>query len=225
MPDCRRLLVVPGTGRDPAAPAVKIAHIAGNRPGAPRFDSGMSDEQRNSEDNLIAVCANCHDRIDGQPGTYTVSVLRVIKKRHEAWVPDETGNTMPRIGLSDIAPVVLHVMASEDEPVGPDAPLPPREKIAKNLLSPRSERMIRHGMMASGLVKRYINESSDARLAGRIKNSLGREYERCRSEGLRGDELFDAMVWFVGGTGDFAWDAAGLAVLVHFFESCEVFEK
>lgn len=91
--------------------------------------------------------------------------------------------------------------------------------------SARSETLVLHGMMASRLVKTYINASTDAMLAGRLTSGLGQEYERNRGEGLGGDELFDAMVGFVGGTGGFARDAAGLAVLAHFFESCEVFEK
>lgn len=225
MPDCRRPLVVPGTGRDPAALVAAIAHIAGNRPGSPRHDPHMSDKERNSEDNLFVVCANCHDRIDDQPNTYTVSELHRIKSAHEAWVLGELARSMPQVDFPELERAVLHVMASEAGPSEPDALLPPREKIARNRLSSRSETLVLHGMMASSLVKKYINTSTDARLAGRLKNGLGREYERNRREGLAGDELFDAMVRFVGGTGDFARDAAGLAVLVHFFESCEVFEK
>lgn len=225
LPDCRRPLVMSGTERDPAALTARIAHIAGNRMGSPRHDPGMSDKERNSEDNLIAVCANCHDRIDGQPNTYTVSELCRIKSLHEAWVLSELGRSMPKVDFPELERAVHHVMASEAGPSKPDALLPPRDKIARNRLSARSEALVLHGMMASRLVKKYINASTDARLAGRLKNGLGREYERNRGEGLEGDELFDAMVRFVAGTGDFARDAAGLAVLVHFFESCEVFEK
>lgn len=80
MSDCRRTLVVQGTDRDPSTLSAKIAHIAGNRPGSPRYDPDMPDAKRNSEDNLIAVCANCHDRIDGQPNTYAVSYCARSKR-------------------------------------------------------------------------------------------------------------------------------------------------
>lgn len=225
MSDCRRTLVVQGTDHDPSTLSAKIAHIVGNRPGSPRYDPDMPDAKRNSEDNLIAVCANCHDRIDGQPNTYTVSVLSKIKADHEAWVMNELGRNMSRVEFPELEQVVRHVVASDYGTSKPDALLPPREKLDKNQLSSRSENMIRHGMMATRLVKEYINASTDSHLAGRLKSGLGHEYERNRSDGLEGDELFDAMLRFVGGTGDFARDAAGLAVLVHFFESCEVFEK
>lgn len=225
MPDCRRLPVVPGTSRDPAKLSAKVAHMAGNRPGLLRCDSDMSDEERNSEDNLVAVCANCHDKIDGQPNAHAVFSLRKIKAAHEAWVMDELGRSMPKVYFPELEQAVRHAVASDCGTSKPDTPLPPREKIDKNHLSSRSENMIRHGMMATRLVKEYLDASTDGQLAGRLKSGLGREYDKNRGEGLEGDELFDSMLRFVGGTGDFARDAAGLAILVHFFESCEVFEK
>ena len=172
MPDCRKPLAVPRTGGDPAALAARIAHIAGKNPGSSRFDPGMSDEERNSEDNLVAVCASCHVKIDGQPNKYTVPTLRKIRERREAWVLCELGGRITRMGLVDIGAVALHVMASECDPSMPDVLLPPGKKIAKSLPSPRSERMTRHGMMGSGLVKKYINEPADIRLAGRLKTGL-----------------------------------------------------
>ena len=225
MPDCRKVLVVPETDRDSAKLTAKVAHIAGNNPGSARYNPEMIDEERNSTANLIAVCATCHDKIDGQPSTYTTPVLCRIKIDHESWVVGELGRNMSSVGFPELEQVALHVMASEGDPGDLDAPLPPGEKIAKNSLSQRSEEVIRHGMMASKRVEAYLNTSTAGQLAGRLRSGLAREYKRHKNDGLVGDELFDAMCRFVAGTGNFARDAAGVAVLAHFFESCEVFEK
>ncbi len=52
-PGCSRRLTVDGGQK--CAPAVigEAAHIAGEKPGAARYDASMSEQQRNHSDNLI----------------------------------------------------------------------------------------------------------------------------------------------------------------------------
>lgn len=86
--------------------------------------------------------------------------------------------------------------------------------------------MISMGLAQVTLVADCINASDDATLAGRLKAGLALEYGRLSGKGLDGDELFSAM-WRLagGGNADMKRSAAGLAVLVYFFEACEVFES
>ena len=51
---------------------------------APR--PNLATAQRNDYENLILLCQNCHARIDGQTGFYSVARLKDIKQAHEAWV-------------------------------------------------------------------------------------------------------------------------------------------
>jgi hypothetical protein len=82
---------------DPAWTGVNadIAHICGERPGSPRFDPTMTDDERDDFDNLILLCPNHHRLIDAlEPAIYTVEMLREMKHRHESrsqrrWAPDE----------------------------------------------------------------------------------------------------------------------------------------
>jgi hypothetical protein len=62
----------------------KVCHIKGNRPGAARYDSNQSEQERQSFENLILMCGVHHDIIDADETMYTVDFLVQRKKDHEA---------------------------------------------------------------------------------------------------------------------------------------------
>ena len=63
----------------------EIAHICGERPGAPRFDPMMSDADRNGYDNLILLCPKHHKLIDRlDPDGHPVELLREMKAKSES---------------------------------------------------------------------------------------------------------------------------------------------
>ena len=230
MPDCRRLLVLDRTDSgDPRAMDGELAHIAGLKPDSARYDATMSDEERNLDDNLVALCRSCHGKIDDQPLEYTAEMLRRIKKDHEAWVHDTLDENMNDLTFPELHEVISRMIAVGAEAGGPSAIEPAlalRKKIAKNGLSSWTEGMISAGLARVTLVADCINESDDDTLAGRLKAGMALEYGRLSNKGLDGDELFSAM-WRLagGGNADMKRSAAGLAVLVYFFEACEVFES
>ena len=229
MPDCRRPLVLDKTDEgDPEALIGVLAHIAGLNPGSARYDSTMSDDERNSADNLLAVCSSCHVKIDAQDSKYTAERLRKIKQDHTVWISDAVKKNMHEITFPELEGVISRVATLRAE-LGESHAIEPaiklHNKIAKNRLSPWASDMISAGLTQVKLVAACINESSDATLANRLKAGMVHKYEQLRKEGLDGDELFDAM-WKLSGKGSgIKQSAAGLAVLVYFFEACEVFEK
>lgn len=81
-PECNNAVVEDG---DDGLPVVvgEVAHIVGRSRQGPRGRSQLVDEERNSADNLILVCERHHKRIDADPRTYSVPVLRKIKNDHE----------------------------------------------------------------------------------------------------------------------------------------------
>ena len=82
MYDCNRELIFPTT--DGKSQSGKIAHIEALNEGGARFNPNLSLQQRNSEDNLILVCADCHDKIDSDPKKYTVEYLKEMKRNQES---------------------------------------------------------------------------------------------------------------------------------------------
>ena len=229
MPDCRKPLVLDKTDEgDPEALIGELAHIAGLNPGSARYDSTMSDDERNSADNLLAVCPSCHAKIDAQDSMLTTEKLLKIKQDHTVWIGDAVKKNMHEITFPELEEVISRVATLRAELGQPHAIEPAiklHSKIAKNKLSPWASDMISAGLTQVKLVAACINESSDATLANRLKAGMVHKYEQLRKEGLDGDDLFDSMWNLAGKGGGIKQSAAGLAVLVYFFEACEVFER
>lgn len=90
-PDCRRTLVVAGETPGKYGQLGKIAHIRGAEPNSARYDDSMTDDERRSFENLILLCAECHDRVDDLElqDEYSVELLTKWKNEHEdnSWEP------------------------------------------------------------------------------------------------------------------------------------------
>ena len=62
-----------------------IAHIHAYSEDGPRFNEKLSENDRNSIENLMLLCPQCHKTIDDEV-TYTADVLRSIKSKREEYV-------------------------------------------------------------------------------------------------------------------------------------------
>lgn len=52
-----------------------------------RYNPDLPDDERESYNNAILLCSNCHKKIDNRKGKkYTVNYLYELKDKHEAWV-------------------------------------------------------------------------------------------------------------------------------------------
>ena len=61
-----------------------ICHIHAKSESGPRWNKGLADDQLDSVDNLILLCAHHHAVVDKQPDTYSAAKLKHWKKEHEA---------------------------------------------------------------------------------------------------------------------------------------------
>ena len=123
MPDCRVELFADSTEYDPIVIIGEIAHVASASDGGPRSAPLMGVRDRNSYENLILLCQNCHARIDGQAGTYSVERIKEIKAAHEAWVRA----SLPERGRSRTGWTALTIqgdhavdLGTADEALAPD---------------------------------------------------------------------------------------------------------
>jgi hypothetical protein len=87
-----------------------IAHIFGERPGAARYMPEMSDDDRNSVDNLILLCPNHHREIDKlRPEDWSAERLIEAKLTHESacerqtWAADGLLEFYASMAISDAA--------------------------------------------------------------------------------------------------------------------------
>lgn len=224
-PGCDQTLVVEEEGSRSAVIGV-FAHIRGENQGAARYDKDMTDEERNSSDNLIFLCQNHHKIIDDQPTIYTVDELMKMKKDHKKWVIESTRKSLSEITFAELEVVTKYLLSNSPTDNSIEV-IPPREKIKKNQLSVEVENEIISGMARMSLVRDYLNQSIDPEFGERLKQGFVDKYNKLtREENIKGDELFDSLLSFASnGSTDFKRRAASLVILVYFFEQCDIFEK
>lgn len=227
LPDCRRELVEPGNSSDGAAILGELAHIKGENPGSARYDANMTPAERNGYSNRILICPTCHTKIDSQPNTFTVEELLRIKREHETWVRDSLKSEVVNVSFIELGVVTKYLSSGQYTPSTSFTVVPPRDKIKKNNLSGEVEALITMGLTQADQVADFIDRCPDVEFGERLKQGFVEQYETLKNtEGLAGDDLFNALLDFASGSSkDFKEKAAGLSVLVYLFEKCEVFEK
>lgn len=227
LPDCGRSLVDSDMGS--ATMVGEAAHISGRRPSSARYDSKMTESERNHADNLLYVCANCHIRIDQDVELFSIKHLRRIKAKHEDQVKTAIDDAFATVGFRELRDLVERF--SSEPATQTDLSLtllPPDAKIKKNDLGPSSRRMIERGLANSSTIRQFVSqmEADDPDWSTRLKNGFVSEYLRLRKEGSRGDELFELMSAYAArGFHQPSSQGAAISVLVYMFEACEVFER
>ncbi|RJQ15082.1 MAG: HNH endonuclease [Nitrospiraceae bacterium] len=213
-------------------PVGVMAHIEGENPGiegkspsSARYNPKMRDNERADYTNLILLCPTCHTKIDNDIQEYTTVKLASIKKDHEKWVVDSRRTAMPEITFAELEVIVKYLVAV---PISGSniTVIPPHEKIKRNNLSSEVGNLITTGMIQKKQVEKYLNENPDYQFSERLRAGFVNKYRELKDSGLEGDSLFYALFEFAyNNSPDFKLQSAGLSVLTHFFEICEVFEQ
>lgn len=226
MPNCRANLI-PEVAPDIETNISEKAHIMGFSKNGPRAEADLEDSEKNSETNLILVCAVCHIIIDKNPEIFTVEKLREIKTNHENWVLIKLNNEIPNIGFPELDVILKYLISDQITIKESYQVIKPGEKIKKNKLSPQIEQSILRGMIGSNQVKEYIQKHPDIQYGNRIRERFVDEYKQLyEKEKLVGDDMFYRLLDFAAlHSNDPKKLGAGLSVLTYFFEACEVFEK
>lgn len=240
LPECdrkgRRLSVDNGTSGP--TNVGQAAHIEGENPGtnkkpaSARYNPNMSDDERNGFHNLIYLCGACHKIIDTLPQgeiDYPVDRLQKIKAEHEEKVRRAMLDAFSEVGFPELQEATLWASSIQPSAVTADySLLKVEDKIRKNDLDEDARGVIAMGLGVAIEVSRYIESvaQTDVEFPERLKAGFLEEYWRLKKEGIGGGELFELMCRFAQqGFDRQAQRSAGLAVLIHLFEACEVFEK
>jgi hypothetical protein len=64
----------------------ELCHIEGAEPGGERYNPNQTDEERRAFENLLYLCHG-HHKVTDNTVTYTVAVLKEMKRKHEALPP------------------------------------------------------------------------------------------------------------------------------------------
>jgi len=229
-PNCRKEVVLEGTATDKTKQIGKIAHIVAHSENGPRSDSSYPKDKLDTYENWVLLCPTCHDTVDAHENRYTVASLRKLKIDHESWVQDSLNESLSQISFAELEVAVNGISSQQtlSQPEGFSV-ITPDAKIKKNQLSATTRQMIAMGLMQAQQVKTYL-ENVEQIDSGFIQRLVGGFQEKYRTliqdKQLTSDAVFEELLNFASSKGsDFKTRAAGLALLSHLFETCEVFEK
>lgn len=212
---------------DPEVIIGQIAHIVSQADNGPRADMAMPPEQRDAIDNLVLLCTEHHLIADRQENTYTVAEMTKWKTDHEAAVNQQMEIMAGRMTFAELEIVADAVAVAPLVATQGFTLTAVRAKMTKNHLTDRVSHDMSVGMLGADLVKDYIvsRATLSPDFPDRLRGGFLAEYDRLSSLGLSGDDLFLALRAFVAAPHlDLMRQVAGLAVLVHLFRICEVFE-
>jgi len=226
-PDCRIELVIEGNKQDGPVTIGEIAHIFAHSQNGPRPNPDGFSEETNRYDNLLLLCRNHHREVDGQSNTYSVAVLREWKIVHEGWVAERLA--MEEFNSDDLG-FIITWLTDHFIPASTDytPPVFPAEKIKFNNLSVRVQNLITVGLSRVSEVEIFIINHSkiDTKFAEKLLAPLLKQYDMLKADGLNSDLIFNDLIQFACGNSlDFSKQSAGLALIVYFFERCEIFER
>ncbi|MGJ0395382.1 MAG: ABC-three component system protein [Methylocystis sp.] len=131
--------------------------------------------------------------------------------------------TYENIGRA-LAFIRADVTASPTEEIN----LPPDvdKKIAFNVLPHSVREFLIIGMRAADRVRHYILDHAEPSEAERMASGFSQRYRAVRENGTEPGDAFGQMLVFAGGGHpDPDREAAALAIVTHFFTTCEIFER
>jgi hypothetical protein len=207
----------------------EAAHVRGEKPGAARYDSNMTDEARDAVENLLYMCGDHHTVIDKAVADWTVDRLMKLKSDHETRVREVIEEGFASVAFPELSAVVSWVATEPPAPLTIGFSLvPPENKIKKNELGNGARNLIAAGLGIRRTVAQFIESEAqlDSDFPERLKAGFLAQYYTLRKQGAAGDQLFEMMCAFAArGAPSAAQRIAGIAVLVYLFEICDVFEK
>ena len=228
MPSCSNRIVNPATEYSLDAVVGQISHIYAAADNGPRGKPDLTEKERNSPDNLILLCPTHHVEVDEQYETYPAPLLKDWKEHRERPQREQISNRIAEVGYKELELAAETLMSTTPAEAGGLEAIPPPEKIKKNGLGQASRNLLVMGAAKSKECDELIVKTSQLHplFGQKLRVGFTTQYDKLRSEGLAGDDLFMGMYdWAAGNTGDKIREAAGLCVLSHLFVVCDVFEK
>ena len=203
------------------------AHIYGEKPGAARYDASKPKEFVNSEENLIFLCSNCHTIVDRDYVKYPPEVLFSLKEEHKKKVIQALQQGSIDYTFAELEVITTFLIRESGKAMGNPSyqllRLP--EKIKKNQLID-VQGYIDMGLLSVSRIEDYLNRHPDPKFAEDLTVIFVEKYNELKVTEFEPLNIFHALWDFACNyREDYNYRSAGLAILVYFFEKCEVFEK
>lgn len=231
-PQCSNPIIATATKQSAAANVADVAHIYALSVDGPRGKDGMTPDDINHHSNLMLLCPTHHTNVDTQHETYPAKILLKWKSDHVRKHSDLMRAKISDVGFAELELAARALMADKpmnvDETEAPTVPMAPANKIQKNDLSQGSANILKMGIAMSHEVKAMLRNAAQLipTFPDQVRDGFQTKYNAFVLEGLHGDDLFDALyVWSGGTNSDPKRALAGLCLLSHLFVLCDVFES
>ena len=134
-------------------------------------------------------------------------------------------DTFQQIEFQDLKPV-LHEIAKGEPDISPPLSPPSVEKLEKNELGQDEIRILHLGRSRVSLVEEYFTQHPDPAFADKIAAAFQTRYNDLRAKGRDSSATLLQLQKFAGwGQGTSSrHDVAVIAVIVYFFDRCDIFE-
>ncbi|MDR6624474.1 ABC-three component system protein [Caulobacter segnis] len=149
-------------------------------------------------------------------------------RRRLLGAPPQRADMVRHVTYENIGRALTYVRGHQaDSDLAPVSLPPPIDvKAQYNLLSAPAKRFLSVGQTGAAHVQRYLSDQVDPSEAQRMADGFSTRYKAVVAEGAEPDAAFGAMVGYAGGgSTDMAREAAALAVVAHFFSTCEIFDR
>jgi hypothetical protein len=141
--------------------------------------------------------------------------------------PDR-GNMIRRATYQNIGRALAYIRGDLNRSPLEPIPLPTamEKKVAFNMLPDNARHFFSMGAAAAKQVEKYIENQADPGEGARMAAGFAALYRSLRSEGTEPAQAFQQLLIFAGGaTGDLDREVAALAIVTHFFATCQIFEQ
>jgi hypothetical protein len=142
--------------------------------------------------------------------------------------PPGRADMIRRATYENIGRALTYIRADINRSSLEDIPLPTavEKKVAFNMLPDSVRHFFGISAAAAKRVEKYIADQADPNEGVRMANGFTARYRMLRSEGAEPAEAFQQLLIFAGGaTGDPDREVAALAIVTHFFVTCQIFEQ
>lgn len=230
-PACFKQCIQNGVAVDKVVMVGEIAHIRGVKPGSSRHDPNMSPEDRDAYSNLVLMCKYCHpvidEKVNGQP-KYSVITIEKWKQQLESWVLKKLETKMPTVTSDELEQTTIHLRRKAGNASADFTIVNPQQKLDLNGFTDFAKQQLQIGLGKVEEVAKFVEHMGalESTFPEALKAGFIEVYDQCLKEGYTGDGIFNALVCHASGhSDDLQKQAAGLAVVVYYFERCEIFKK
>lgn len=156
------------------------------------------------------------------------ATLSGADRRRLFGAPPDRSDMVRHVTYANIGKALAYVRGHQSDADLTSVALPPKIEIKAeyNLLSLATKQFLAIGQTRAAHVNNYLADQVDPAEAQRMADGFSDRYKAVAAEGAEPDNAFGAMLAFAGGVStDVAREAAALAVVAHFFSTCEIFDR